>query len=77
MQVRGAVVRTVAEGAKALIVVEEEEVETQQKDEEKKEEETYEERHRRRTRRSSQRYPSSPESGEVYIGKGKVKAKGF
>lgn len=70
--------RTVAEGAKALIVMEDQEVQKQQEvEEEKRQEETYEERHRRRTRRSLQRYPSSPELGEISTGKGKGKANRF
>jgi hypothetical protein len=45
--------------------------EVQQKREE--EGETYATRHRRRTRRSMQKYPSSPELGEEYHGRGKAR----
>jgi hypothetical protein len=79
MQVVGAVV-----GGKIFIEVQEEVVQEQNAQEQEEmvqevqqmgeeEEETYATRHRRRTRRSMQTYPSSPELGEDYHGRGKAR----
>ena len=79
--------REVMEAVQRMVMGDEEEAQEEMQEEQRQEEEvpevdeadneSYEERHRRSTRRSMQQYFSSLESGEVYTGKGKGKARNF